>query len=372
MVVWLASYPRSGNTFFRVVLKQAFGVPSSDKYDPNASESLRDQEYFGDPGNPPHADFRVIKTHDLPSGHESAIYLVRDGRDAMVSFAQFVMNERKINGEKERRLLLRELIETAGSFGGWSQNVDAWTKRDAPTVVVRFENLIADPINEVRRALRAIGINTPELAAGTIPTFRELQSIEPLFFRKGRVGGWRDEMPEDLHLLFWRRHGHVMRSLGYSEGEPSLTALAGAPLEAGNSLRFASSSAGSIALGVGWGEPEDWGTWSIAQKASLYIAAASAPGSPIKLDLSYRSFVEGGRSLRIVCRAEGRQVSAWTCDPTAWRGVQRITVPSAIAIDGAVRLEFDITEPRSPAELNLGVDTRQLGIGVEELRHVPA
>lgn len=33
MIVWLASYPRSGNTFLRIVLHRLYGVPTYSVYD---------------------------------------------------------------------------------------------------------------------------------------------------------------------------------------------------------------------------------------------------------------------------------------------------------------------------------------------------
>jgi hypothetical protein len=36
-----------------------------------------------------------------------------------------------------------------------------------------------------------------------IPTFGELHGIDPEFFRRGVPGAWREEMPEELHELFW-------------------------------------------------------------------------------------------------------------------------------------------------------------------------
>jgi hypothetical protein len=32
VILWIASYPRSGNSFLRVVLKAAFGLPSDSLY----------------------------------------------------------------------------------------------------------------------------------------------------------------------------------------------------------------------------------------------------------------------------------------------------------------------------------------------------
>ncbi len=33
MIVWLASYPRSGNTFFRIILNSIFGIKTYSVYD---------------------------------------------------------------------------------------------------------------------------------------------------------------------------------------------------------------------------------------------------------------------------------------------------------------------------------------------------
>ncbi len=35
------------------------------------------------------------------------------------------------------------------------------------------------------------------------------------FFRKGKTGTWKKEMPEDSHQLFWELHGHMMKQMGY-------------------------------------------------------------------------------------------------------------------------------------------------------------
>jgi hypothetical protein len=36
-----------------------------------------------------------------------------------------------------------------------------------------------------------------------IPTFDELHGIDAEFFRRGVPGAWREELPADLHELFW-------------------------------------------------------------------------------------------------------------------------------------------------------------------------
>ena len=41
MIVWLASYPRSGNTFLRLVLHRLFGVPTYSVYEDHDPVALR-------------------------------------------------------------------------------------------------------------------------------------------------------------------------------------------------------------------------------------------------------------------------------------------------------------------------------------------
>jgi hypothetical protein len=91
-------------------------------------------------------DLHFVKTHEMPGADEHpAICLVRDGRDALVSYAQFLLDtEQKAPKEQRSHLFARtlhDLIATNRGFGGWSANVLAWTARKAPTVFLRYEDL---------------------------------------------------------------------------------------------------------------------------------------------------------------------------------------------------------------------------------------
>jgi hypothetical protein len=123
-----------------------------------------------------------------------------------------------------------------------------------------------------------------------------------------------------------------------------------------------------MALGSGWGETEQWGTWSVSQYASLQLSVGHAPPVRLYVNLRYRSFIEGGRALEVSCLADGQRLLSWTCDPATWRGVQRIAIPSnLVGSNGILNLEFTISEPRSPEELGISSDSRKLGIGIESL-----
>jgi glycosyltransferase involved in cell wall biosynthesis len=192
------------------------------------------------PVNPRYKEYPFVKTHLLP--HQlvpsdpqiPAVYLVRDGRDALVSIAHH-RSDIIAPGSDFEKNLVEAIVAARGSFfGGWSCNVLEWL--DRASIVIKFEDLIMNPIDCVER-LRSI-IDLPEPDISKLPTFNDLRSEDmpygrgaredlPLeekqtwrekFFRRGRVGGWKDEMPLELHELFWELHGHAMRQIGYDDG----------------------------------------------------------------------------------------------------------------------------------------------------------
>jgi hypothetical protein len=250
------------------------------------------------------------------------------------------------------------IVQAALRDGHWGGRADVLRRVETPS-----------GLDELRRAMTAIGFTPPETGASNPAAFDDMQKLSPHFFRKGRTGAWREDMPRELHLLFWRRHGETMRALGYRDDEPAPQEFAGTPLDVRETLTFAVDGTGCAALGDGWGEPEGWGTWSVDRRASLRIAVGRKRLFPLEVDLSYRSFVDGDRTLEIICRAAGKQISSWTCSPIGWRGVQRIAIPpEAVTTEGTVELDFEMSAPKSPAELGLSLDTRQLGIGIESMR----
>jgi len=235
MVIYVASYPRSGNTFFRILINRILGKKTY------AVDVLFDQLGITDViGHEPipgtiaelnaRDDLYFVKTHDLPSDDLPAIYLMRDGRDAVVSFARWFCSfqpDQSVQGKLKRLLgresfdaKLKEVIEGT-LFGGWSNNVLAWARdrKAGATSVVRFEELISDPLSSFERALSELRVPRPVSSVTSIPTFEELNQLAPEFFRKGRTGGWRQEMAPELCKLFWSIHRQGMEFCQYGSGD---------------------------------------------------------------------------------------------------------------------------------------------------------
>jgi hypothetical protein len=244
MIVWVASFPRSGNRLCRTTLRRVFGVRVGSAAS-RASLQKDLGEFLDELGIGPDEDplpaLReldepvFLKTHSLPEhvhhlpekggppepGQEDspAVYLVRDGRDCLVSFAHYVVENsgRKKYASMRYEEALADLVRRRNPYGGWSGNVAAWRARAAPTAVVRFEDLADDPEGEIARATQRLGLEMPA-KSGEMPSFEELQArrSNAHIMRRGKAGSWKSEFPPDLLELFWTRHGEQMDELGYS------------------------------------------------------------------------------------------------------------------------------------------------------------
>ncbi len=225
-MIVLVSFPRSGNTFFRNLLYELYGLESSTFH----TEEGRDLDENW-------ATFPVVKTHLLPDQlpaelkGRKVVYIVRDGRDALVSIAHHRKDIIEPGTDFYNNLLQATIAAEGSYFGGWSENVAAWTEK--ADLVIRYEDLITDPIRETER-LRSF-IDLPPPKKEKLPTFQDLKFGQPKYgagagnkfdpgilkknFRKGKRGSWKEEMPEELHRLFWQLHGKQMRALNYVDGK---------------------------------------------------------------------------------------------------------------------------------------------------------
>lgn len=232
MIVWLASYPRSGNTFLRAVLHALYGVPTYSIYEDEDPVAQRiGPDLVGYRRRPEDRalmhdspEIFFTKTHKRrKSDGYPAIYLVRDGRDAVVSYARFRASRTGGMGEPSFEALLREAIarpyvEGQPSSGTWGGNVLSWLSAgDASVFVLKYESLIADPLHAVGRAVSSLVPGLVPVVDPVIPGFEDLQGVDSAFFRRGVVSSYRDEMPDELHDLFWAQpeNAAAMRALRY-------------------------------------------------------------------------------------------------------------------------------------------------------------
>jgi hypothetical protein len=217
-VTWLASYPRSGNTLLRIILNRCFGVSSQTIYDDKefskaAIRGAVGHEAIGDDPSGFLADARLggrrlyVKTHELPKLDENpTIYVLRDGRSAVVSHAHYT-----------RKILCQDVSVTdiiGGKLGvSWSQHVNAWLRAVRPNLLmVRYEDLAVGK-EDTLMAISAF-IRRPMIHAYDI-TFDRLHALDPLFFRRGSDEANICELDGEAGQMFERLHGSTLRAFGY-------------------------------------------------------------------------------------------------------------------------------------------------------------
>jgi hypothetical protein len=273
--VWLASYPKSGNTWLRAVftswrpgrpldlnaldggpiaairwlLDDALCIPSS-SLTPDEVELVR-----------PRADEVVVagarepqlrKIHDAyfsgPAGEpivsvaatRAAIYMIRDPRDVAVSYAhhrgetlqwaqRHLADPQAAMSDEDERLL----PQVRQRLGTWSDHVRSWVDETAfPVEVVRYEDCAAAPVETFARVLRFadLGPVDEERVAQAVANaaFHRLREAEERhgfgeqppgaadFFRRGEAGSWRGELPAELAARIESAHGEVMARFGYA------------------------------------------------------------------------------------------------------------------------------------------------------------
>ncbi len=264
-IVWLASYPKSGNTWVRAFLHNYILQPES----PHSINRLVEfsvaecaAAFFHEPGESLttaqvqalrpavheklthlHDDLVFVKTHNAnlavedvplctPEHSAGAVYIVRDPRDVALSYAAYtgrgvdeiielMANPRAANASDSAQVF--ELLSS------WSQHAISWVA--APKrLLVRYEDLVAAPERGFARIIRFLG--TGEVEAARLQRAIEFSSFKTLaaqeaesgynagsknekFFRAGKAGQWREQLTPAQARRIEEAHGEVMGKFGY-------------------------------------------------------------------------------------------------------------------------------------------------------------
>jgi hypothetical protein len=145
VIIWLASYPRSGNTLLRIILKACFDLSTYNAGGPDTGNEF----WTSTVGNLAHktarADFvrearestslHFVKTHlETPCSGDRAIYVVRDGRAAIASYQRYL---RDFDGTD---IALADICKGAPLGFTWAAHVSRWRELDG-VLLLRFEDL---------------------------------------------------------------------------------------------------------------------------------------------------------------------------------------------------------------------------------------
>jgi hypothetical protein len=270
-ILWLASYPKSGNTWMRAFLHNLMLDPAG-AHDINRLDQLTggdvEPELYRQLSGHKAQDLSIeeavalrgpvqkrlaakgpgtqfVKTHSAlihMYGHDcidlsltaGAIYLVRDPRDVVLSFSDHLAEP----VDRVIELMGRDNAHTAVSdttmpdvVGSWSQHVESWTANEHPgLLVVRYEDMLRVPAKTFEKVVKFLGV--PAASARIAKAikrssfkvlanqearsgFRERSPHAKRFFREGKADAWKKMLSEDQIRVIESRHRDQMERWGY-------------------------------------------------------------------------------------------------------------------------------------------------------------
>ncbi|MEP5153096.1 sulfotransferase domain-containing protein [Planktotalea sp.] len=267
---WIASYPKSGNTWLRMLLATYFsgldvplninalpsgtlayhrkrfdellGLETAD-FPTETLTDLRPRIYDMMAGS---QDFQFVKTHECFTRTSSgeavfseatsagAILIVRNPLDVAVSMSHFLrmsiddtITRMSRNSQSSQRIQTELIPHETGS---WSSFAQSWFEGSMPLLVVRYEDLLDqpemafskvlsfmnEPINEARLQ-KTIAFNAFEnLRAQELKDgFAAMQTGAASFFRKGQNNNWKQQLTSEQQERLHSDHVSMMKQLGY-------------------------------------------------------------------------------------------------------------------------------------------------------------
>ncbi len=270
-ILWLASYPKSGNTWLRIFLANylfnldrpvpinevhRIGMGDSvanayrkvakgefDVHDVRQTLRLRNAVLQAVVNNG--AEVNFLKTHNkrgainevelIPRKFtRGAIYVMRDPRDMVFSYARHFGYDvdgasqaicAPMNGAVPDKSVVTQW------FGSWSDHVRSWTRgKGFPLLTLRYEDMQSNPTLAFGRVLKFIGM--PVDAARLEKAIRfssfdevrkqesekgfiEKSAVAERFFHSGTSGQWRNDLPPALADRIVVANGETMREFGY-------------------------------------------------------------------------------------------------------------------------------------------------------------
>ncbi len=227
--VFLVGYPKSGNTWMQnLVAGVLYGIDTTLLCDKLTQLIVPNVHGVGFYKRLTHQSF--FKSHALPcASYRRVIYLVRDGRDAMVSYYHM------LNAVCRDSVDLFAMVNSGqGLFPcKWHEHIQQWTDNpfQSDMMFVRYEDLQSDPVGELQRVCEFAGLSRnletiQRCVQGN--SFSNMQAkennygwdnsnwnSEKRFVRRGIVGSYKDEMPAEIVRLFDGQSRRQLTQFGY-------------------------------------------------------------------------------------------------------------------------------------------------------------
>lgn len=235
-IIWIASFPKSGNTWMRLLLANCFAPRAG--FDINSVQSFSSSDvtqiYYDQVAGRPYQAASVedwlqtrakvlrtivaarpghhfVKTHSMlgqigrwnliaPEVTAGAIYLVRNPFDVLPSYARHLNKplDQALDTMLDPDNFNYTPTRIAEMVGSWDLHVQTWTSLQGAAVhVIRYEDLLSDTLGQMQGLLATLQTPVEDSVlknAITASSFKKLQKQE-------RKKGFR-ERPKDMKQFF--------------------------------------------------------------------------------------------------------------------------------------------------------------------------
>ena len=279
MIIWLASYPKSGNTWLRSMLASLIytddGIfdfkylsrieqfPGNQHFkefikDPNDINEIKKNWIIAQDKINLAGKVKLFKTHQgnfkidqFPftnlDNTLATIYVVRDPRNLISSISnhykltmseslKFISSPKFLKGNFENDGKTFEHVKVL--LGNWAEHYNSWTRKNDNLLLIKYEDLISDTLNELNKIIlflkKYMEINTNNKKNENIlksTSFENLKKMESegkfkenvydkekdkvTFFHLGKKNQWQERVDRNISDQVEKTFITEMKELGY-------------------------------------------------------------------------------------------------------------------------------------------------------------
>jgi hypothetical protein len=238
--IFLASYPKSGNTWIRFLIGNLISPEDPVTF---ANVEQRVPSIYAFPDRVLRTLPRILKSHEcFDPRYPKVIYILRDPRDVAVSFYHYNVKVRRIPDDYPMDKFVARFVDATiardvDRFGSWGDNVLSWVRmrQGKPGfILLRYEDILQNPERELSKVASMLQMEvTPERlsqavklsSADRMRTLEKQQSQQwtltkdsrqdKPFIREARSGGWRKSLSETSVRRIEEAWGATMQDFGY-------------------------------------------------------------------------------------------------------------------------------------------------------------
>lgn len=227
--IFLVSFPKSGNTWVRFWLANLLR-PEHLTINFRTINALVPPVMALPNLKHPLPDPRFIKSHaPFQSQYPRVVYILRDGRDAMLSYYYYQQ------AELPAGTTLTDFLAQTPWPCGWAKHVASWLDAGLPAdkfLLLRYEEMKQDPAGQLQRLIQFSQLTvSPERFQQALEqsTFQAMRQAEQQyggpggrkpqggFMRQGQSGGWQQQFGPAEKEIAKKEMNPMLIRLGYEQ-----------------------------------------------------------------------------------------------------------------------------------------------------------